>query len=174
MNPMTSNTVSIWVASLDIWPLVIVLVPNLMFRRYGNRSGKKRMASLLQAIAVFAITTGAGFVAVRELTDLYFYIITAVVIVVLVIFRAKVFPYRRSCIACGAKLDIETIYFREPDLCISCRAAESDEADIADADNSADGDEKDADEEAGDSDETVNTAFPGSGPDPEDDGDEPA
>ena len=128
MNPMTGNAVSQWVAELGIWPLVVVLLPNLLFRRYGQQAGTKRMESLFQAIAVFAITTAASFVTVREFTDLYFYIAVAVVIVVVLILRRRVFPYRRTCVECDAKLDFETIYFRDANLCISCRkTAEAEE-----------------------------------------------
>ena len=66
---MNANTISVWIAELGIWPLVVVLVPNLMFRKYGQSAGKKRMSSLMQAIAVFLITTASSFIVEKELTE---------------------------------------------------------------------------------------------------------
>ena len=119
---MTGNQVSLWIASLGAWPLIVVLIPSLFFRRYGRGGGPKRMASLYQAIAIFAITTAAAFIAERRLTDLYLYLGIAAVAAVLIIFRNRVFPYRRTCPACGTSLDIKTIYFIDSHLCPPCRA----------------------------------------------------
>jgi len=118
---MNTNTVSLWIAGLGIWPLVVVLVPNLMFRRFGQAAGEKRKASLYQAIAVFLITTLAAFIVERELTDTYFYAGLVVILLALVIFRKKTFPYRLNCAGCGKRLDIKTIYFMDNNLCADCR-----------------------------------------------------
>ena len=119
---MTGNQVSLWIADLGVWPLIVVLIPNLFFRRYGSGGGPKRMASLYQAIATFAITTTAAFIAERRLTDLYLYLGIAAVAAVLIIFRSRVFPYRRTCPECGTRLDIKTIYFIDSHLCPPCRS----------------------------------------------------
>ncbi|MDT8297099.1 MAG: hypothetical protein RQ801_02265 [Spirochaetaceae bacterium] len=130
---MNGNAISIWIAELGIWPLVVVLVPNLMFRKYGQAAGKKRMASLLQAIAVFVITTAAAFVVERELTDIYLFGAVAVVAVVLFLYRGKVFPYRLTCAECETKLDFRTIYFMDDNLCVDCRRKK----DVAEEEESA-------------------------------------
>lgn len=124
---MNGLTISAWIADLGIWPLVVVLVPNLMFRKYGQGASKKRMSSLFQAIAVFLITTVAAFVVERQLSDKYLLAGIAVVIVVLVIFREKVFPYRLTCVECDDKLDLKTIYFMDDNLCVSCHSKKVDE-----------------------------------------------
>ena len=164
MNPMTGNTVSLWVAELGIWPLVVVLLPNLLFRRYGQQAGTKRMASLYQAIAIFAITTAASFVSVRELTDFYFFIAVGVVIVVVLLLRKRIFPYRLTCVECDAKLDFETIYFRDANLCISCRKAAEAEEEAAAAGAAGEIPEEPQEDRP----------WPGSAPDGGDDDDEPA
>jgi 8-oxo-dGTP diphosphatase len=128
---MNGITVSVWIAELGIWPLVVVLVPNLMFRRYGQASGKKRMSSLMQAIAVFLITTVAAFVVERELTDMYLFFGIGIVAVALYIFRARVFPYRLSCAECETKLDFKTIYFMDDNLCPACHSKKVAEEDAA-------------------------------------------
>jgi len=114
--------VSTWLADLGVWPLVIVLVPNLLFRKYGQSAGKKRMSSLFQAIAVFVITTVAAFMVEKQLSDKYLYLATALVAVVLYLFREKVFPYKLKCVECDASLDFKTIYFMDDNLCIACHS----------------------------------------------------
>lgn len=121
---MDNNTVSLWIAGLGIWPLVIVLVPNLFFRRYKQPTSKKRMASLYQAIAVFIITTVAAFIADRGLTDVYLYAGILIVAVILFFMRARVFPYRLNCGKCGIRLDMRAIYFMDDNLCETCRSAD--------------------------------------------------
>ena len=132
---MNGNTVSVWIAELKMWPLIVVLIPNLMFRRYGQAAGKKRMSSLFQAITVFLITTIAQLVAARGLTDNYLYIGVAVVAVLLYIFRERVFPYRLSCAECDARLDFKTIYFMDDNLCTDCHSKKFAENEPAEAAN---------------------------------------
>jgi len=119
---MNTNTVSLWITGLGIWPLIVVLVPNLMFRRFGQAAGEKRKASLYQAIAIFLITILAAFVVARGLTDIHFYAGLAFIMIALFIFRGRVFPYRLNCAGCERKLDIKTIYFMDNNLCADCRA----------------------------------------------------
>jgi len=166
MEFLNGTTVSAWIAQAGIWPLIVVLVPNLMFRRYGQAAVKKRMASLLQAIAVFVITTLAAFVMERELTDLVLFIGILIVAVALYILRDKVFPYRLSCPECGVRLDFRTIYFMDDHLCVDCRArkmdseeadsvpgeyevvdSEADDAESGDTDDSGDSDRMDGSED---------------------------
>jgi len=126
--------VSAYIADLGVWPLVIVLIPNLLFRKYGQSAGKKRMSSLFQAISIFVITTVAAFMVEKQLSDKYLYLAVAVVAVVLYIFRAKVFPYKLKCVECGAKLDYKAIYFMDDNLCDDCRLKKID-AEEADGDD---------------------------------------
>ena len=127
------NTVSLWIAGLGIWPLIVVLIPNLMFRRFGQATGEKRKASLYQAIAVFLITTLAAFVVQRELTDNYFYAGLVVILLALFIFRKRVFPYSLNCEGCERKLDFKTIYFVDNNLCADCRVKKDAEENAGDA-----------------------------------------
>jgi len=115
-------TVSTWLADLGVWPLVIVLVPNLLFRKYGQAAGTKRMSSLFQAIAVFVITTVAAFMVEKQLSDKYLFLAVIVVAAVMYLFRSRVFPYRLKCAGCDAKLDFKTIYFMDDNLCPECHS----------------------------------------------------
>ena len=119
---MNTNAVSQWIANLGIWPLIVVLIPNLRFSFHGQAAGEKRRASLYQAIVVFLITILAGFIVERELTDIYFYAGLALILLVSVLLRKKIFPYRLNCAGCERRLDIKTIYFMDGNLCADCRA----------------------------------------------------
>ncbi len=123
--------VSTWLAGLGIWPLVIVLVPNLLFRKYGQSAGKKRMSSLFQAIAVFIITTVAAFLVEKELSDKYLFLAVAIVALVLYLLRARVFPYKLKCVECDATLDFKTIYFMDDNLCTDCHSKKMAEQEAA-------------------------------------------
>lgn len=120
---MNSNQVSIWIAELGLWPLIVVLVPNLLFRRYGQAAVKKRMASLYHGIIVFIIMILALSIVERELSDIYLYIGIIVVVLLLLIFRKNIFPYRLNCPDCSNRLDFRTIYFMDDSLCANCRTA---------------------------------------------------
>ncbi len=142
---MNANTISVWIAELGIWPLVVVLVPNLMFRKYGQSAGKKRMSSLMQAIAVFLITTASAFIVEKELTDKYLFIAMAIVAVLLYMFRERVFPYKLNCVECDAKLDFKTIYFMDDNLCTDChskKVAEDEPAETAAEENESPAEEE--------------------------------
>ncbi|MCK5737088.1 MAG: hypothetical protein KAH21_11445 [Spirochaetaceae bacterium] len=122
--------VSAWIADLGIWPLVIVLVPNLLFRKYGQSAGKKRMSSLFQAIAVFVITTAAAFIVEKQFSDKYLFLAVVLVAVVLYLFRDRVFPYKLKCAECDAKLELKTIYFMDDNLCTDCHLKKIEEEEV--------------------------------------------
>jgi len=123
--------VSTWLAGLGIWPLVIVLIPNLLFRKYGQSAGKKRMSSLFQAIAIFLITTVAAFLVEKELSDKYLFLAVGIVALVLYLLRARVFPYKLKCVECDATLDFKTIYFMDDNLCTDCHSKKMAEQEAA-------------------------------------------
>jgi len=131
---MHGNDISLWIAELKLWPLIVVLALNLLFRKYGAAATRKRMSSLYHAIAVFLIISMAGFVVARGLTDIYLYAGVAVVVVLFIIFRKRVFPYQLSCPLCHVRLDFKTIYFIDDNLCASCRDGEKVQKDVSDED----------------------------------------
>jgi 8-oxo-dGTP diphosphatase len=125
---MDGTAVSTWIADLGIWPLVVMVLPTVfLFRRHGAGNGRKRLASLYQAIGVFLISTIAATVIALDLTDIY--LLGGVLVIGLVAFllRRRVFPYRRTCPECGHEHKIFTeefknIYVMDDDLCDNCRA----------------------------------------------------
>jgi 8-oxo-dGTP diphosphatase len=140
---MNGNEISLWIFGLKMWPLVVVLVPNLLFRKYGKAASRKRMASLYHAIAMFLITTTAGFVVAKNLTDIYLLAGTALVVILMVVFRDRAVPYRLTCAGCNTKLELKTIYFLDDDLCPACLASRSATDDAADESQSSGNSEPD-------------------------------
>ncbi len=133
---MNGTAVSQWITDLGIWPLIVMLLPNLMlFRKLGQAATKKRTASLYQAIAVFLVTIVAGTVTNFGLTDTYLVVGVAVVAVAAYLLRKRMFPYRSTCPECGRKHNIfsaefKNIYVMDDDLCDACRtASRAEEAD---------------------------------------------
>lgn len=124
---MSGTTVSAFLADLDIWPLVIMLLPYFfLFRKYGNEVRRKRLASLYHAIIVFLITASGAAVVAFELSDAY--LLGAVVVLSLAawVFRRHVFPYQLTCPGCGRTYnllssDLRTVYVLDDHLCEACR-----------------------------------------------------
>ncbi len=119
------NSVSSWIFNLGMWPLIVALVLNLMFRRYGKAAIKKRMASLYHTLSVFAVTAMAAFIVQKGLNDTILAIGVLIVLGVLIILRKKAFPYQLTCAECATRLDIQTIYFMDNNLCSNCNALSS-------------------------------------------------
>ncbi|MFW6288961.1 MAG: hypothetical protein ACOC2Q_04190 [Spirochaetota bacterium] len=121
--------VSEWIAGLDIWPLVLMLIPYFfLFRSRGQESREKRFASLAHAIAVFAITSVAALVLALGLTDAYLFAAIALVAALAYALRERVFPYRLSCPQCNRRYELFTsdfkiVYLMDDHLCDDCRAA---------------------------------------------------
>jgi hypothetical protein len=124
---MTGTTVSSFIADLDIWPLLVMLLPYLfLFRRRGNEVKRKRIASLSHAIIVFLITMAAGAVMSFGLSDAYLFGAVLVIAIAASILRRHVFPYQMSCPGCGRKYklfseDMKIVYVMDDNLCDDCR-----------------------------------------------------
>ena len=125
---MTSNNISLWVAGLGNWPLIGALILNLLFRKYGRESRSKRLACLFHAITLFAISVVAHLVTRMEWSDLYFFALLGLIAAVLFLYRARVFPYRLQCADCSNRLSWQAIYFKDDNLCSTCRSKPKEDA----------------------------------------------
>lgn len=148
-----NGPISQWIADLGIWPLLVMLLPNLfLFRKHGQVVAKKRMASLMQAIAVFLFTMSAALIVSMGGSDAYLLLSLVIIAGVSYLLRARMFPYRLTCPECGRKHEVFTpefknIYVMDDDLCDECRRRA--EGHQEDADEDADEDD-DVDEEVDD------------------------
>ena len=156
---MNDPVISQWIADLGIWPLIVMVFPTVfMFRKYSPDSSRKKMASLLHAIAVFLFTVSAALIAMLEGSDLYLLLSLAVIAGAAYLLRDRMFPYRLTCPNCGHKhevftSDFKNIYFHDDHLCDKCRKAiegeDQDEAEDEAGEEAQEQSEGEVDDEAG-------------------------
>ena len=151
---MGNPVVSRWIFGLQIWPLLVMLVPSItLFRRHGREVIRKQVASLIHAGTVFLITATAGIVSMLDASDLFLFLAVAAIATALVVFRRYAFPYRLTCPECGHRhnllsAEIQNIYVMDDNLCYSCRErlnpkADGEDDDLDDEDDSEDEDDSD-------------------------------
>ena len=130
---VTGTAIADFIVGLNIWPLVIMLVPYvLLFRKAGIGSQTKRVAHLMQSITVFLVMTAAALTRALSLTDLYFIGAVIALAVGVVLLRARMFPYRTRCPKCGRRFaftaaDIRSVYVNDDNLCSDCSADSPDD-----------------------------------------------
>lgn len=94
MEQITSTPISNWVAERFYWVMIVILIINLMQRRYQDQAAQKRFATLYLAIGTFIIYVAAEFVRNYGFTDLVFGVVLVAVSAVLIVYRAHTFPFR--------------------------------------------------------------------------------
>jgi hypothetical protein len=121
MDYLNGNIVSVFLVSLGLWPLIIVVTPVLIVRRYGVKSVIKCRAIMLQGISIFLIFVTAQANMEFGGKDLYLFLVIAVALILWAVFRKYIFPYQLSCAGCETKLSFKTIYMLDNNLCDTCR-----------------------------------------------------
>jgi len=110
-----------------------MLVPVVfILKRHGRAAQSKRVAALMQAIAVFVFTSCAAIILATGLTDIYLVPALLAVAIAAYLLRKRMFPYRLTCPACGKRHDLFTadfknIYIYDDNLCVDCRSKVPDE-----------------------------------------------
>lgn len=94
MEAAQSTPVAFWVGEHFYWVMIGILVINLMQRKHQAHAEKKRFATLYLALAVFAVYVAAQLVLNYGGSDALFLLIAAVVLVGLVYFHDRTFPFR--------------------------------------------------------------------------------
>lgn len=118
------NPVSTFLADNGFWGLVAVLALNLFQRKYGEKSRKKRQATLYLAIIVFGLYAFAIMIVQLKLHDLFLLIYLAAAGVLMYKFREHILPFRFKCVSCGNSLDGKELVFYDSNLCEKCREKE--------------------------------------------------
>ncbi|MBF9017480.1 MULTISPECIES: hypothetical protein [unclassified Oceanispirochaeta] len=96
------------------------LVLNLIQRRYRSRGAKKRTATLYQAILIFIIYIGATIIREESFEVKWIIVPLAVVAAAIYFFRDRILPYKRNCVNCDAKLNMNQIFIYDANLCADC------------------------------------------------------
>ena len=109
------------------YPVIVILVFNLIQRRFMDRGTGKRFASLYFGVLVLAFW-GITFLFQRYRIPDGYLILPLAAAAALVVFRRKDFlPFRLRCASCGKRLPLRTILFDDSNLCGSCRIPEKKE-----------------------------------------------
>ena len=106
------------------------LVLNLMQRKHRERGSRKRTATLIQAILIFIVYIGAMVIREEGLEPKWMMIPFAVVAVILYFFRDRIIPYKRNCVSCGARLNMNQILLFDANLCSNCDPDEQTDNDV--------------------------------------------
>ncbi|QEN08232.1 hypothetical protein EXM22_09615 [Oceanispirochaeta crateris] len=134
------------------------LVLNLVQRRYRERGSKKRTATLFQAILIFILYIGATVIREEGFEPKWIMVPLGIIAAMIYIFRSKIFPYRRDCAHCGAKLNLNQIFLYDANLCSNCDPLEQpSEEESSVADEPEDGEQKSIDSEITAEDEADST-----------------
>ena len=101
--------------------LVLILLFNMSQRKHLKDGEKKRFASLYFAIVILA--GFAGTVTVRRLAlhPVSLAFIAAIMVVLAVLLRRRIFIFRFSCPECGARYPVRDILFVDEPACRSCQ-----------------------------------------------------
>ena len=101
------------------WIMLLVILVNIQQRRYPLASAK-RMATLLMAVFYMFVFILLILRAQFSLPEWMEWPILAIGIALLVIFRKYVFPFRRRCVKCGEKLNLDQWLGCDENLCTEC------------------------------------------------------
>ena len=96
------------------------LVLNLIQRRYRGRGTKKRSATLYQAILIFIVYIGATIIREESLEVKWIIVPLIIVAGAIYFFRDRILPYKRNCVNCDAKLNMNQIFIYDANLCENC------------------------------------------------------
>lgn len=102
-----------------MWALIAILFLNMSQRRFPN-SSKKRFATIYLATALLLFEIGTVTILSRDLNHNWAWLLLAICIAIVYIFRARTFPFRLKCVECGAKLSFNRIIGGDENLCESC------------------------------------------------------
>ena len=85
-----------------MWALIAILFLNMSQRKIPN-SSKKRFATIYIATALLLFEIGTVTILTRGWNHNWAWLFLAICIALLFIFRKRTFPFRLTCVECGAK-----------------------------------------------------------------------
>ncbi len=88
--------------------------------RNGRRSRRKMRAVLIITLASGVIWAVYYLVSLGQLPEILAVIVPAVLLVLGIVFRRVVFPYRGRCACCGKRLSITEFLFNDDHICHAC------------------------------------------------------
>jgi 8-oxo-dGTP diphosphatase len=113
------------------FPVVLVLVLNLIQRRHMARGVKKRFATLYQAILLLAYWGITYLFQIYRVRDIWLLAPTLAAAGLVLFLRGKFLPFRLRCVSCGARLPLRTVLFDDANRCEACSPPERSRAEDA-------------------------------------------
>ena len=102
------------------YPVVAVLLFNLLQRRHKERGRGKRIASLLAGVLLLVFWAVAFLFERFGVPDAYLAIPASGAGVLLYLLRSRFFPFRLRCTVCGKPLPLRTVLFDDANRCDPC------------------------------------------------------
>lgn len=104
-----------------LWVICAILLVNLYQRRIAD-SEKKRFATIYIAVLAMVFDIFLVVIISRSWPTWTAVIGLAIVVVLGIIFRKRVWPFRLHCVSCGARLDTRHVIGHDDNLCPDCWA----------------------------------------------------
>ncbi|MCH3907283.1 MAG: NUDIX domain-containing protein [Sphaerochaeta sp.] len=101
------------------WGLILILFLNLSQRKIPN-SNKKRIATIWICSLMLLMEIGMVTIISREWNHSIAWGVLGLCVLIAVIFRRRVWPFRLHCVQCHAKLDWNHIIGHDDNLCQDC------------------------------------------------------
>lgn len=101
------------------WALIAILLLNFAQRKIPGTT-KKRFATIYLASILLLFEVGVVTILARELNHNWAWLVLALCVVLLYVFRNKALPFRLHCASCSKRLDFNHIIGHDDNLCQSC------------------------------------------------------
>ena len=110
------------------WVLAVTALFNIMQRRHHKTCEEKRKASLYWVLLIFIFYVIDITIATKEFLPDYLLLVGFAIIVIIGIFlRKKIFPFKFKCQSCGARLSTDRILYFDSNMCEDCDPLEDDD-----------------------------------------------
>lgn len=101
------------------WALIAILLLNFAQRKIPGTT-KKRFATIYLASLLLLFEVGVVTILARDLNHNWAWLVLAVCIGLLYVFRDKALPFRLHCASCNKRLDFNHVIGHDDNLCQSC------------------------------------------------------
>lgn len=101
--------------------LILKLLMTMYQRKFNDTGGKKRILSLYQSLYIGVLYIALSGIIANGYSLNFVYIALFVTIIVGILLRKVLFPYKLKCEICQKKLNITQILFIDSKKCLNCQ-----------------------------------------------------
>ena len=120
---MEAGAVSLFFSRYLYYPVVLILLFNLLQRRYKEKGLLKRFATLYLGIIVISLWAFSFLFLRFGIPDILLLSTPVVYAVLIIAFRDRMLPFRFRCTVCGRRLPSKTVIFVDSNRCPACEEA---------------------------------------------------